>query len=564
MTYTTEQKNIFEFIENGNGHGIIDAVAGAGKTTTIMECARYVADKSEILFCAFNKSIADEIASKFGQRAMNAVTTKTMHSLGRQILHDNNSTGKLIKLQEGKYGQLMRHAEIQQLMLPHLVKIVKYNGLEYDTSSDKQSYEVDNVVRRFGWKILEINTKFRLTLCKDSYQDFKDMIIHYGIFRKIEVEKRDFDKELESYLECHRILLESANLFSKNTMIIDFADMLYLPYVWKQYPARKFAFLFIDECQDLSHSQLAVALKYAKSDCRLISVGDPRQSIYGFTGADINSFQNIENRTKANRLPLTLCFRCPQSIIEIAKSVRSDIKGSKNYQGIIQEIRPNEVVEIARSNDLIICRTKAPLLLLVFEFIEKETKVKIHPEIARGMIEKLRQLFKKEELLRPIQEEYGGFEKLKDLVLSRREWIINKEAERIIDSAERNIFIAEEKSFLESELEFLHKRFEVWREVGICMEDIFKMLYSYVNEKDNPIIISTIHTAKGLEADRVFIVNYSDLPLTHPEHKDWETTQEVNLKYVAETRAKEELYLVNSKMNQDKDEGSLFDDLFEI
>jgi superfamily I DNA/RNA helicase len=255
MKYTPEQKNIFDFIKNGLGHGIIDAVAGAGKTTTIMECARYVADKSEILFCAFNKSIADEIASKFVQRKMNAVTTKTMHSLGRQILHDNNSTGKPIKLQESKYIQLMKHSEIQELILPHLVKIVRYNGLEYDTSSDRQAYEVENLVRRFSWKILEINTKFRLTLCDDSYQDFRKMIIHYGIFKKIEIEKRDFDKELESYLECHRILLERANLFSKKTMIIDFADMLYLPFIWKQYPIRKYGFLFIDECQDLSISQ---------------------------------------------------------------------------------------------------------------------------------------------------------------------------------------------------------------------------------------------------------------------------------------------------------------------
>lgn len=97
------------------------------------------------------------------------------------------------------------------------------------------------------------------------------------------------------------------------------------------------------------------------------------------------------------------------------------------------------------------------------------------------------------------------------------------------------------------------------------MEDIFKKLYAYVNEKENPITISTIHTAKGLEQKRVFIINYSDLPLTHPEHKDWEKTQEVNLKYVAVTRAKEELFLVNSENIEDREtEGSLFDDLFEI
>ena len=45
------------------------------------------------------------------------------------------------------------------------------------------------------------------------------------------------------------------------------------------------------------------------------------------------------------------------------------------------------------------------------------------------------------------------------------------------------------------------------------------------------------------------------------EQKDWERTQELNLKYVAITRAREELYLVESIQIEEKaGEGSLFDD----
>jgi DNA helicase-2/ATP-dependent DNA helicase PcrA len=77
-------------------------------------------------------------------------------------------------------------------------------------------------------------------------------------------------------------------------MIIDFTDMLYLPFEWHQQPARKYGFLFVDECQDLSKSQFAVVAKYGKRDGRILAVGDPQQSIYGFTGADINSFQRVK------------------------------------------------------------------------------------------------------------------------------------------------------------------------------------------------------------------------------------------------------------------------------
>ncbi|MEL6973551.1 MAG: ATP-dependent helicase, partial [Bacteroidota bacterium] len=62
MQYTPEQLAVFDFVQNGSGHGIIDAVAGAGKTTTIMRSTDYVPAEAKILFCAFNNSIAKEIA----------------------------------------------------------------------------------------------------------------------------------------------------------------------------------------------------------------------------------------------------------------------------------------------------------------------------------------------------------------------------------------------------------------------------------------------------------------------------------------------------------------------
>jgi len=103
MTFTSEQKAIFNFVSHGTGHGIINAVAGAGKTTTIMECARLVKDKSSILFCAFNNSIANEISRKFRQLGLNEVAVKTIHALGRQILQDNNKSPEPVKLQANKY-----------------------------------------------------------------------------------------------------------------------------------------------------------------------------------------------------------------------------------------------------------------------------------------------------------------------------------------------------------------------------------------------------------------------------------------------------------------------------
>jgi len=127
MKFTEEQKKIFEFIEKGIGHGIIDAVAGAGKTTTIMECAKYIKNKSSILFCAFNNSIAKEIAHKFHKIGLDHVTVKTVHALGRQILDDNNQSGNPIRLEEKKYIKLYETKEIQEA-------ISLFDNLPFDQS----------------------------------------------------------------------------------------------------------------------------------------------------------------------------------------------------------------------------------------------------------------------------------------------------------------------------------------------------------------------------------------------------------------------------------------------
>ena len=420
MKFTREQEAIFEFVKNGKGHGIIDAVAGAGKTTTIMECAKYVDDPSQVLFCAFNRSIAGEIDYKFSEKGMNLVTTKTIHSLGLWIIKDNNKTAKNVVLNDRKYENLLKQNEIRDLLNPYIQEVVNYHGYEYFPEEETQDYAVKNLVYFFGKRILEINTKYRLTLCKDSFQEFKELVVHYGIFNSIEMGKRDFDNELECYFEAHRLLLERANAYSAKTMIIDYADMLYLPYFWEIYPAKKFNFLFIDECQDLSRSQLAVALKFAKKGGRVLAVGDPRQSIYGFTGADIESFGKIESRLKAKKLPLTACFRCPQGVIEIAREIRTDIVGNKDYSGLVVKILNSEIVDEAKNNDLIISRTKDPLLLLIFDFIDKDIKIKIHPDIAQELVDKLRRLFKREELFYRIKSPQD-FEQFKEKVLSKKE-----------------------------------------------------------------------------------------------------------------------------------------------
>ncbi len=562
MTFTDEQKRIFQFVEQEGGHGIIDAVAGAGKTTTIMECAKFVKDKSTILFCAFNNSIAAEIARKFHNLGLNEVTVKTIHALGRQILQDNNSSGQPISLEENKYRELLKSKEIQELLKPLFEKILKINGLEIDEFDDRKNFAANNLVNKINSRLIEINQKFRATLTKEEVTEFENLIIHFGIFNDIEIGKKNFKDEIKEYFECHKILLEAGNQLSKRTMVIDYTDMLYLPYKWNQQPVRKYEFLFIDECQDLSKSQFAVAAKYGKKGGRILAVGDPSQSIYGFTGADINSFNRVKEYTQANQLPLTTCFRCPKKVIELAKTIRTDIVSNKEDEGITQTILFDDVVNLSKPGDLIISRLRIPIVLLVFSFIDKNIKVHIHEDEVKEIINEIKNIFRQNELNLIISSLSYGFDDLKTEVMNRWSWIIQKNSEGITDSTERNLYVENEKKYLEKKLDFLHKKYEQWKNDCDTLNDILRKIKEYISATENAIKLSTIHRAKGLENKRVFILNYDELPFFRLQQKDWERPQEINLKYVAITRALSELYLIeNKKIETIEKEESLFDNL---
>ena len=61
FTPSEYQQEIFTFIEKGVGNAVIDAKAGSGKTTTMVEGMKYIPQDQRALFVAFNKSICEEL-----------------------------------------------------------------------------------------------------------------------------------------------------------------------------------------------------------------------------------------------------------------------------------------------------------------------------------------------------------------------------------------------------------------------------------------------------------------------------------------------------------------------
>ena len=89
MKLTKEQKEII----NSNGNIRINAIAGSGKTTTVIEYAASRPKEAKILYLVFNKSVKTEAIHKFQQKGLKNVKVETAHSLA----HLKNIITKYVK-----------------------------------------------------------------------------------------------------------------------------------------------------------------------------------------------------------------------------------------------------------------------------------------------------------------------------------------------------------------------------------------------------------------------------------------------------------------------------------
>ena len=100
MDYSKYQKDIFEAIEKQNGHLVIEACAGSGKTTTLLESMKIA--KGNCIFVAFSKSIANEL----GSRVPSHVQACTLHSFGFAAIR--KAFGGYIKADSKKLSFIMQ------------------------------------------------------------------------------------------------------------------------------------------------------------------------------------------------------------------------------------------------------------------------------------------------------------------------------------------------------------------------------------------------------------------------------------------------------------------------
>ncbi len=487
------QQNIYDFIENGRGSAVINAVAGSGKTTTIINASRLLPANATATFVAFNKAIALEL----GERLPSQVRSQTLNAMGYgawrracncALVVDGMKTRKIMdelvpELEQGRYN-----------ILPRLIGLAKAAGIVPD-GCDGQG------------------------LMEDTDYNWQEMID----FHDLEVGERGTTERL---IELAReILAESIRASCK---LIDFDDQLYMPVI-RRVSFFKNDFLFVDEAQDVNMIQRAMLRMALKPNGRLIAVGDPYQAIYGFRGADHDAIELIKSKFSAIELPLSISYRCPLSVIKEAQAYVAHIQPHENaVEGVVN--RPKEFkLSDFKPHDVVVCRCTAPVVALAYKLISRKIACFVMGrEIGQGLLSIVDKM------------KASGIDSLLQKLSDYR----LRETARL-ESLKQDAKAEALNDRLDTIDVFIGGLNETERTIP-ALKNSISALFSD-NMQASAVKLMTQHKSKGLEADRVFILDFklNERFMSKPSNQ---RQQERNLAYVAITRAKQELTYIDSML----------------
>lgn len=320
MVLSKEQNKIEEFLLSDDSSLIIQALAGSGKTTTLIKVVLPSLLKKgvfieDILVLMFSKNVNVEFEKRLKEEGL-PVRSATFHSAGLSLL--KNSFGTQVDFKKCK-------------------RLSKELGIESDNVSKLSSF----------CKIYGLGAIAGLKINSSNISKVADRHL-------IEVD------DAEIY-QCEQLLFASL----KDTKFCDFDDMIWLP-VFHNLKC-DYNYVVVDECQDNSDLRNEF-IKKCCGDCKLIAVGDRHQSIFSFAGSNNDSMDELKSYFKAKELPLTTTYRCSKNVTNFAKKWAPKIQHRENApDGMVQQLTFSEFYRKKISQEsAILCRLNSPLIPLAF------------------------------------------------------------------------------------------------------------------------------------------------------------------------------------------------------
>lgn len=474
---------------------VVEAVAGSGKTTTIVEAANSIPMTDSAVFLAFNKKIATEL----GARLPGHIDARTLNSIGHRAVMS-------------KFGRVSLDASKVRKIVKELTDEVSIEDGESYTARYYTS-EICSLVGKAKAHCLVPYESLNGELT--TYDSWKELKSFYGVYSECP------DDALFSFAQ------RALEADVRNIATIDFDDQLYFTVVYN-IAVPQYDWIIVDEAQDLSLVNRVMLDMFLSDTGTIIAVGDSRQAIYGFRGADSSSMDNMVSTFNADKLPLSITYRCPRLVVEIAQGFVPEIQAADNAKdGVVNELDKFGLTEFVHE-DLIVCRNTAPIVSTAYKLIRAGLPVRVAGrDIGKGLVS----------LVKKIAGRQFHSISMGDFEIKVQTWMRGQIKRAVEQDQEDRIEAIEDKG--ESILAIVEgSDCTTLDELNHIIEDLF-------NGTRGPMF-STVHRAKGLEADRVFILDPHLMP-SKSARREWQHTQERNLQYVAVTRSLDTLNYLDSK-----------------
>jgi superfamily I DNA/RNA helicase len=480
---SAQQQALFDWITHGTGNARVDARAGTGKTTTLVQAAHLMG--GTVAFVAFNKAIADEIRTRVAGRAK--VDAATFHALGYRA-----------------WRKMAPGAVVDGNKMPDLAA-----GLGYDPITAQFTLKLVSFAKQHAIGFLcpleDRSAWYRLV----QHHDLEDLLPEH--------QQYDVDELVTKAINLLRLSVAT------DQTRIDFDDQLYAPLI---HNARmwQYDWVLIDEAQDTNPARRALAKKILRPGGRLVAVGDPYQGIYGFTGADSDALELIERQFNTQRFPLTRTYRCAKAVVRLAQTWVPDFEpGPDNPEGTVDELPYEKLIPALGAQDAVLCRTMKPLVALAYQAIRAGVGCYVEGrDIGRGL------------------KALVGKWKVRTVPALEKRLVayLERETARFMAKGEE-LKAAALADKVETLLVVMEGRATV-NEVLTALDQLFA---DTTGPQHRPVLC-TIHRSKGREWGRVWWLGKEQLQPSKYARQEWQLTQEQNLMYVAATRAKTTLTLV--------------------
>lgn len=513
MTFSPskQQQAVFDWVTNGKGSTIVEAVAGSGKTTTLLEAISRM--RGLVTVVAYNGRVRDTMKAKLASRGWPAHVrpqAKTFHGIGWNAWGRSQNweiwkpevTAR--RLQSAKVRLLVRDMNTPEPLASFVLAAVtqaKQIGIGL--------YGPGSIASRAAWE---------------------EMIDRFDLVERLEASELNESRLVEEGIDWSiRVLEASAQQCSE---LCDFDDQLWAPLYFNTKMVQQ-DWLLVDEAQDTNAPRRAMARRLLKPGGRLIAVGDRHQAIYGFTGADYNSLDLIAKDHNASELPLTVSFRCPTRVVALAQTVVDHIEAAPNAplgettSIVAADFWNTNHLATLKPTDVLLCRYNAPLAEIALRLIRCNIPCRIEgKQIGAGLLALARR-WKVTELASLVRllEDYRDREVAKLLRRGKE-----TEADNLSDRVGTLLYLI---------------RALVAENGQATVHELRKKIEYLFEDSDPPqgvkppprFTLSTVHKAKGGEWDHVYLWGRTRFMPSSYARRAEQVQQEMNLIYIAYTRA---------------------------